>query len=446
MKRFVGLLVIGMILLGGLPCFAASTSVDALIKKLVDKGILSEKEARELKTEIVSDEKALREEGYKQGLPTWIQDAKLKGDFRLRLQSNFPKVGSDQTNVRTRGRIRMRLGIDTKANDKVAIGIGLATGLNTAASSTDVDTSRSPNQTLGDSFGKKPISLDYAYAQYTPAPWAMLTGGRFKNPVWEPSDMLWDTDISPEGLSFNFTKPFGSKTNFFMNTLVGIVDEINSEGDDPMLYVIQPGFQYQLTNNVSVKNALAYHVFYNVKGRLLDGSAGTNTGLSGSSPSVTGTLKYGYTPLNPSMEIAIRDPLKRLNLTVPSFIDIPTLSVFGEYVDNLSLRKHTDENGAKNNTGFSTGFKLGAEKVGNVGQWQFKYIYLMLEKDAVPDILSDSDRYSGRTGIRSHEGILEVGLGKNVSFALDVYRSWRLGIKSAQLPETVGQADFNFKF
>jgi hypothetical protein len=68
----------------------------------------------------------------------------------------------------------------------------------------------------------------------------------------------------------------------------------------------------------------------------------------------------------------------------------------------------------------------------------------MLGKDAVPDVLPDSDRYGGKTGIRSHEGIISFGLGKNTSLGFDVYRSWSL--IGSKAPETVVQADWNMKF
>ena len=117
MKRFIGLLVLGLIWFGGAPpSFAASTSVDSLIRKLVDKGILTEKEALELKGEIASDEKLIHEEGFKQSLPSWIQDVKLKGDFRLRYQYERKETDAD---ARERGRIRYRLGIETKINEKL---------------------------------------------------------------------------------------------------------------------------------------------------------------------------------------------------------------------------------------------------------------------------------------------------------------------------------------
>ncbi len=107
MKQFIAAVTMGIILcVFGHAGFAATTEVDALIEKLVEKNILTRQEAIELKGEIVADAKALREEGLKESLPKWVQDMKLKGDLRVRYQNER----RDSTNSRNRGRIRMRLG------------------------------------------------------------------------------------------------------------------------------------------------------------------------------------------------------------------------------------------------------------------------------------------------------------------------------------------------
>ena len=46
----------------------------------------------------------------------------------------------------------------------------------------------------------------------------------------------------------------------------------------------------------------------------------------------------------------------------------------------------------------------------------------MTERDSILDILPDSDRYSGRTGIRGHKGSLQYGLGKNTWLQFAVFR------------------------
>src|SRR5271154_320355 len=59
-------------------------SSDALIDKLVDKGILTSKEAQELREE--SDQDFTTAFQAKTGMPDWVSGYKLSGDFRGRFE------------------------------------------------------------------------------------------------------------------------------------------------------------------------------------------------------------------------------------------------------------------------------------------------------------------------------------------------------------------------
>ena len=138
----------------------------------------------------------------------------------------------------------------------------------------------------------------------------------------------------------------------------------------------------------------------------------------------------------PAFELKFKEPFNGLGI---SLLNVPMFSLFGEYVVNLNDSKPDDEK-----TGFMIGCKFGADKISGWGDWQAKYNFARLGKDAVLDELPDSDRYGGRTDIGSHELVLEYGLGKSTSLALDIYRSYRL--VAAEAPETLVQLDWNMKF
>jgi len=411
-------------------CFFAGPNahageVDVLLQKLIDKGILTASEAQEVRTETneaTKKEEKQKAEQLKKDLPDWVKNVKLKGDFRLRYQYNH---SNNTLNDRHRARIRLRLGVEGKVNDKLMAGLGLATGLSDGSA----DAARSTNATLADGFSKKPIALDYAYAKYTPYEWIDIIGGKFNNPLWNPTDLVWDTDINPEGGSINLKKKVSDNLDLFLNTGIFVLDESGSatQNDDPMMYVIQPGFSAKLNNKVSVKGAFGYNISSNVKGRSLDGKAGTNSAFGG-------LLTHDFTVVEPAAQADINKPFEFINVSV--FKDVESLSLFAQYVNNTQA---SDEN-----NGFAVGFGLGAKKVAKFGDWQFKYIYAVLEKDAILDILPDSDRYSGKTGIRSHEGVLTFGLSKNTFLGLDIYRSW--SIIDSKAAETLVQADWNMKF
>ena len=418
--------------------------IDLLLQKLVDKGVLTGAEAQQVKTETQEQVKKEIAQGKYSSLPAWVQNTKLKGDFRLRYQDDYAKEvakGSGTTTKQVnkqRARFRLRLGLESKVNDKILVGVGLATGINTsdAKGLTSADTSRSTNQTFGSGFGKYPISLDYAFVQYSPTPWATIVGGKFKNTLWEPGDLIWDTDINPVGASLKLNKNVNPNLSLFLTTGILTIMEDTGNTTAPTMFTIQQGANYKVNDSINVKGAVSYYQAFAVKGRTLDGNVGTNSHTSGTFLT-TDKLLYDYSNIMPALEISFKDPFKALG------VNLPYLALFGEYVQNInSMVKH-------DNTGYMLGFKFGAEKVENFGDWQFRYNYAMLGKDTVLDILPDSDRYGGKTGMRSHESMFDFGLGKNTWIGLDYYYGWQIpgNFNSNQTkPAQVFQVDWNMKF
>jgi hypothetical protein len=94
--------------------------------------------------------------------------------------------------------VRYRLGVIAKLTDGWEIGGGLASGSNDQ---------RSTNQTFDNAFSTKNINLDYGYMQYQFSNGVKAIAGEFgrKNYLWAPTDVMWDSDINPEGLLLNYT-------------------------------------------------------------------------------------------------------------------------------------------------------------------------------------------------------------------------------------------------
>ncbi len=406
------------------PSFAGE--IDLLLQKLVEKGVLTAGEASEIAVETKEEIKKEIAQAKHETLPKWLQTFKLKGDARVRYQYETRKgsnLNLGQTTERDRGRIRLRLGAEAKVNDQAKVHVGLASG------GTDP---RSTNQTFENSFELKDIRLDYEYAEWMPLGWATLLGGRMKNPLWEPGDMLWDTDINPEGGALKLQKQLLPKLSGYLTTGVFMMDE-NANGSDPWVYVFQPGMKLQLLDTVALNMACSYYNFNQVQGQIPDHSQSSNNRKRGG-------LEFGYDSVSPALELAINEPLKPLGL---SFIDIPHLALFAEYVHNLEA--------PYSKSGYLGGVRFGHEKVSDWGQWQAKYQYVMLGTQAWLDTLPDSDRYGGRTGVRSHEIVLSYGLNKNMTFDVDYYCNQLTNNPSDAAAgflktEHLIQADLNFKF
>jgi len=425
--------------------------IDLLLQKLVEKGVLTGSEAQQVKTETQEQVKKEIAQGKFSSLPAWVQNIKIKGDFRVRYQLDHAKTSdTGVTSDRNRARIRMRLGVDSKINDKLMVGVGIATGTTDV---TSYDAARSNNQSFGSGFAKKAVVLDYAYAKYTPVPWASLMAGKMKYLPWRPTDVMIDNDITPEGGVLQLNKQFG-KANLFLDTMVLVLSETEPSTHNAMTYAVQGGADYAFTDNLSLKGAVSYYDFSNVKGRAIDGTTGSNTRNPGSGTpdsngyyvvgtgTTAGTYMYDYRELTPAVEFGIKNPLKALaNATGLSMLDIEKISFFGEYYQNLAA--------PTKNKGFATGFGFGNEKIDDWGKWQFQYVFSMMEKDADIDILPDSDRYSGRTGIRGHKASVQYGLGKNTWLQFAVFRYENIDaafMHNRKAPTTVVQADWNMKF
>jgi polyhydroxyalkanoate synthesis regulator phasin len=416
MKRLTILLTALIFLSTMTVSYAATTQVDSLIEKLIEKGVLTKSEAREIKQEIVSDEKAHREEAMKTGLPEWVQKTKIKGDARVRYQYERRK---NDTEARTRGRVRFRLGVDSKINDQWKVGAGLAT----AEVGSTTDDARSTNMTFTDGFRRGDIRLDYAFAEYQPAPWAKAIAGKFVRTdyLWTPTDLLWDSDINPAGGSIHFEHKLSDTLTAYLNNGVWVIDE-NGKTDrtDPFMGYAQAGIKSQM-GSIDANLAGVYYGFAGVKGITVDGTSATNT-LTG------GVLKNDYDSIGASAEVGFKNPF--------GLQAIERLAFFGDYIHNTD----PDDNA----TGWASGVKFGDAKVVGKNQWQARYQYSYLGKDAFIDAFPDSDRYGGSTNIKGHEWILEYGLAKNVTLGLDYYQDdFITGTENRQ---KLIQADLNLKF
>lgn len=412
-------LMIAMVLGCQSVSFAAATQVDSLIEKLVEKGILDKKEARELKIEIAEDAKILTADAAKAEVPDWVKNTKLKGDVRVRYQY---ERRSNDTESRTRGRIRMRLGIESSPVKEWKLGAGFAS----SESGSSTDDARSTNMTFNDSFRRGDIRLDYAYAEYMPTTWFKGIAGKYVKTdyLWTTSDMLWDTDINPAGASVRLDHKFSDMLSVFSNTGAWVIDE-NGKSDrtDPFLVYTQGGLKLK-EGKFDSTLAGTYYAFNGINGISLDGNAGTNTYSSGT------ILKYDYDSFGLAGEIGVNKPIEQL--------PVERLAIFGDFVKNVSNGVTDDD------TGWAAGVKIGDAKVAGPKQWQLKYQYTNLGKDAFPDAFPDSDRLGGAADVKGQEWELAIGLTKNVSLNFDYYRDQR--IKAAKNPQSIFQADLNLKF
>ncbi len=400
--------------------YAQISDNDLLIEKLVDKGYLSEIEATILKDKTKRYVAEHMVEGRLISLPQWVQRIELKGDIRLRTQYEKRK-GIDDS--RQRGRLRARIGLISRINKHITGGIGITTG------SGD---SRSGNVTFTDSFDKADIRLDYGFLEYKPFPWVKVVGGKWKadDYIWKPTTLLWDSDINPEGGALHLEKNIGRKVTVFGNAGGLAIDELSASTEDPMLIYGQGGVGVEI-NDFDAKVAGTFYEFRHLKGKRLDDTACSNSGLTLFGTNCTGSLSHNFRVSGGSVELGYRKMIHE---------EFKRIAIFGDWFRN-------DDAPDKINKAWSVGLKFGNQKVKYLGDWQFTGQYSHLEQDAFPDIFPNSNRYEGQTGIKGYDGKLTIGLAPNVTANLSYYHAKKINSDSSlEFPERIYQGDIQVKF
>lgn len=430
----------------------AGSEMDILLKKLQQKGILTAAEADEIAKETreaaaaekkaaEAEKKETKEAAKGMELPDWVKNTKLKGDLRLRYEARDRE--DDARGTQGRERFRLRAGLDTKVNDDVAVGFGLATGSGDQ---------RSANQTFSNAFTRKSIWVDYAYAKYSPAKWFSVTGGKFNNPLWQPSDMLISNDVNPEGLALKFDGKLSDRFSLFLNGALFVLDDRNGSSPsstDPLMYVFQPGVKVNFTKDMFFRFAPAYYGFSDLKGaNVLATAAQNGTGTPSASNTNTATAagkyRFDYSAINWGGEFGWNKPF--------AISAIPYLGIMGGYLHNPDPSDDA--------TGYLAGLFLGNPDVKKGWDWSVEYTFRRIEKDAWLDFAPDSSFYNGNTNVMGHRVKVLLGLAKNTSLGLNYYNVWKVRNFSpansltkatgaaAGLPsqESLFQADLIFKW
>jgi hypothetical protein len=400
--------------------------VDLLIEKLVAKGILTDAEAGELKSEIESESAESRVAGQdlalvsaapsKPAAPSLMDRITLKGDFRFRYQTEeldsaaLTSLGVDE---RDRWRIRWRAGVAVDLTERWETGFGFASGGSNA---------RSSNATLRRAFSRGDARLDYAYAKYTATDQVAMIAGKFKNPVWTPRDLLWDGDIRPEGVALPMQFEVSDRASVFVTPGYFILSEgVSGSGSGANMLVLQAGADFALSETVSLKLAPTYYNFSNLEGT--PGPVGVD--LPTNSRDADGNLSYDYDSL------ALGGQLSFTGLKL-----VPRVNVFGEWI--------TAFDPSDDDTGWLLGFSFGDSKVSGFGDWQVKYNYRHLEADAWPEFLPDSDAFFGATGVKGSEIEFAWGVARGVSLSLDYYSGFKF--LGTDLEQDLLQLDLNIKW
>jgi len=314
---------------------------------------------------------------------TWADKLTFKGDLRYRyesIQDDSKLDDGGDTYTRQRNRIRARLGAEAKIDDQMKAGLELSTGQSDPVSG---------NQSLGDGFGKKEFRLNLAYADYNllrDGPHAAhAIGGKMKNPfITLPDDLVWDGDLTPEGLAFK-GKLDGGFVTLLANGGYLWVQERSAE-DDAMLYAGQAAAEFQLKPELGLTLGAAYYGFEHFKGYDVIDWEKKNNAYGNST--VAGSVSGGATNKAWASDFAPLVFFARLDARA-----------FGQPIALFTQQLSNDDADSLGD-GHLYGFSLGKAK--NPRTWEVGYSYAELEKDATPGLMTDSDRWGGGSDGKGH--------------------------------------------
>ncbi len=248
---------------------ARAQNVDALVNKLVERGVLSEKEGKDLLAESSQTNAAA---ASKWKLSDTFKNISLYGDVRFRYEyrsaDNAPgsgATGNDYT--RERFRYAVRIGLRGDLFDDFYYGLRVETSSNPRSPWVTFgdDTTSSSSASTPSAKNSDGINIGQVYLGWRPTSWFDITVGKMPMPIYT-TPMIWDSDINPEGAAERFKLSLDKADLFatFGQFLYQFTDPApNIPSDDTFILAWQLGANLKLTPDMSLKFA---PVLYNYTG------------------------------------------------------------------------------------------------------------------------------------------------------------------------------------
>ncbi len=481
----------------------------------------------EIKQEVMA--KAQKENWASPGAyPEWAQRIHFYGDMRARYQGSFFPTGNDPVGAtnftainngspfdqsdanpywgptfntaqnREQFRFRARLGMDADLTNGFSAGLRIATGENNSPVST--------NQTFGangGNFSKYALWLDRAFVKYAPWDDLAVSVGRFDNPFWSPTDLVWYRDLGFDGVAlqakhevFEGFTPFAVAGAFpiyntDLNAGIYLGQGINPgdpnaglpskfASNDKWLFGGQAGFGYRFSPEHAFRFGVAYYDFTNVQGQLSSPctvrtasdvcdtdirrplfaqKGNTYTELR----NIIGDVQNGFGAANQYQYFGLASQFRPVVASAQldlGYFHPAHIVLDGEYVVNTAFNrdlliqtavnnKAAKVNGAGGlfdggNQGWMGRVTVGNKEIRQLWDWNVHAGYKYLESDATIDAFADSDFGLGGTNLKGYFLGGNVGLSDNVWASL----RWMSATNVSGSPYAVDvlQVDLNAKF
>jgi Putative porin len=179
-------------------------------------------------------------------------------------------------------RIRFRFGADMNLGDNFTSGFRIGTGQNGSPVSENQTLGLPGTTSQGGNFSSYAIWLDRAFLKYElgddPDRMAALSFGRFDNPFYTPTTIMWANDIGFDGIAaqarykvLKGVTPFATVGLFpYFNTDLNFASTAQPKfaSYDKYLYAGQVGLDWKITKDLNFKGSVGYYYFQNAQGQV----------------------------------------------------------------------------------------------------------------------------------------------------------------------------------
>jgi len=374
----------------------------------------------------------------------WYDRIRFEGDFRPRFDMTHQDMGEgkEDEDLRNRFRFRFRLGASATINQQFAVGFRVA--------SNEGKNPTSGNVTFGSGTAPKTIVLDQVWATWTPNTTLSVTAGKFANPVEKPaagfrSELVWDEDFAPEGLSETITLRRASK-GLVRRVAVHLEQwylQEYSKASDTWMLGGQALVDLKPSERATLNLAGGYYGYANVGPLAQVANGNDQVNVSNSVVLKDGTVQEGGKlikpdPANPFDHFA--SGFGQLHgsaaLRVDRIAGEAGLQVYGEVVHNLEADDH--------GTGYQ--FGVGLDRMRKLPGWSVAAVWVHLEQEAVLSMFSYSDLGRGGTNQEGLIAAVQYRPVRGVTLALREHIVSPIRTVQPDTPVNRLQADVSFSF
>ena len=309
------------------------------------------------------------------------------GDLRVRAEFD------DRTTFnRKRGRLRFRLGATYTFHKALTLNFRLAT-------TPDPDNPKSTHINFDDGFETAQLGLDQAYLSFSPkeTDFLKIRIGKFPYLLNNSNlykELVWDGDINPEGIDFQFYNlSISDRIELGGNAGLYFPEEIFSNTQN-RIYTGQLNFVYQANKNHKFTIGSGFSVHHNIKDRIVPAS--------------------GYLSNPANQTISQQEVIGMDTLLIQRYTN--DFQLFESYLNysfsHVLVKAQSIINiGAENeNFGYALGVQYG--NVESKGDWSFYYQFQKVEQEAVFSAFTQDD-FLHSNNFQAHVFDLKYGLSNN---------------------------------